>query len=94
MKFSKIIFEAKRHKGYFEDEFCIEYYDKEGRTHREDGPAWISKTIDREEYWVHGVRHRTDGPAIIDNHHRIIMYYVNGKLFTKDEFEKHFGGDD
>jgi hypothetical protein len=36
---------------------------KEGKLHREDGPAveWI---IGYKEWWVEGLRHRTDGPAI------------------------------
>ncbi|HNC55219.1 MAG TPA: hypothetical protein PLP33_07235 [Leptospiraceae bacterium] len=36
---------------------------KEGRLHREDGPAveWI---IGYKEWWVEGLRHRTDGPAV------------------------------
>ena len=40
----------------------IKYY-KNGKLHREDGPAieWYDGTI---EWWLNGYLHRTDGPAI------------------------------
>lgn len=97
MKFVKVILEAwspypvKHNKRYYEDELYIEYFDEKGYLHRKDGPAWTSKVTGRIEWWIHGVRHRLDGPAIIDPRHDIETYWVNGKQFSKEEFDKHFG---
>lgn len=36
----------------------------DGKYHREDGPAYSSKS-GYSAWWVNGLRHRLDGPAII-----------------------------
>jgi hypothetical protein len=53
---------------------------KEGKLHREDGPAveWI---IGYKEWWVEGLRHRTDGPAI--EYPNVVI----PDLFFKNSFE-------
>lgn len=40
----------------------VEYY-KNGKLHREDGPAVIYNN-GRKEWWVNGRRHREGGPAV------------------------------
>ena len=53
------------------------WYDKDGRFHREDGPAIIYP--DRTERWYkNGEYHREDGPAVIDKD--VQMWFLNGKL--------------
>ena len=60
------------------------YYNKNGRLHREDGPAFIS--ADGDKYWyIHGRLHRENGPAIErDDGHK--EWYLNGKKYTEEEF--------
>lgn len=94
MRFVGIISEVKHNKRYYEDSEYVEYFDDMGHLHRKGGPAWVSKITGREEWWEHGYRHRTDGPAIIDPRHNLEIYWVHGKEFSKEEFNKHFGGDD
>lgn len=44
-------------------DYGIEYWQVNGRHHREDGPAVIYH--DGTKFWYHhGIRHREDGPAI------------------------------
>lgn len=57
-------------------------YHKNGKIHRDDGPAMISPNGDK--YWYKdGVVHRDDGPAIIYSN-RDIYWYRNGKLHRGD----------
>lgn len=56
------------------------------KLHREDGPAYITTW---GIYWsINDVLHRTDGPAAIENSGE--TFWVNGKLLSRVEFEKHF----
>lgn len=64
------------------------YLDKDDEYHREDGPAVINMKNNYFGYYIHGKRHRLDGPAVTNAYHE--YYYVKGKLFTKEEFYKHF----
>jgi hypothetical protein len=49
------------------------------------------KNIDGSQIWINGNGkwHRTDGPAYID-FAGIQFYYVDGKEYTKQEFEEKF----
>ena len=54
----------------------LSYY-KEGKLHREDGPA-IEHLNGKKEWWVNGALHREDGPAVeYPNGDKI--YYLKGK---------------
>jgi hypothetical protein len=59
---------------------------KNGKIHRDDGPAIIA--VDGSQFWSKdGKRHREDGPAVV----RIggaEEYWLNGKQYTQEEFEK------
>ena len=74
---------------YIKKPGMYKYYDKEGRLHREDGPA-VRFEGSHAEWRRHGKYHREDAPAVIfekgDKH-----WYLNGKLHREDgpavEFE-------
>jgi len=54
----------------------LSYY-KEGKLHREDGPA-IEHLNGKKEWWVNGELHREEGPAVeYPNGDKI--YYLKGK---------------
>jgi hypothetical protein len=73
--------------GHFIDEFNIEYWYKNGQTHREDGPAYISTT---HQIWrIHGEIHRKDGPAYIINDfltERKFWYYFDNRADDETQF--------
>ena len=55
---------------------------KNGKQHREDGPA-VEWADGSKEWWVDGLRHREDGPAIeYASGHK--EWYLNGKLHRED----------
>lgn len=55
----------------------------DGELHRLDGPAYISKSGDKE-WWVNGKPHRLDGPAI-DWINGVQSFYIDGKrILDKD----------
>jgi len=66
------------HKGKYGD---IRYY-KDGKLHREGGPAIIYNNGDREWYF-NGKLHREDGPAI-EYSNRVEKWYFKGKLHRLD----------
>ena len=55
--------------------------------HNPYGPAIIRKN-GYKEYWIENKRHRLDGPAIIHSNGKE-FYCINGKSFSKQEFETH-----
>ncbi len=57
---------------------------KDGRLHREDGPA-VEYCWGAAEYYINGVRHRLDGPAIIRKNGNN-KYYINGINYNELEF--------
>lgn len=71
---------------------CYITYTKDGEYHRTDGPAIINKRTGRVEWFLHGKRHRIDGPAIETIPFGYYKeYWVHGREFSKEDFEKHFG---
>lgn len=60
---------------------------KNGKLHREDGPAYISRD-GRQCWYHHGVLHREDGPAIITQNNENI-WYINGGFLTQNEHQNH-----
>ena len=67
----------------FEDtRYKILYYNKDGKPHREDGPAIIDAD-GRKEWYQNGEYHREDGPAYLDAD-GYKAWYINGKLHRTD----------
>ena len=71
-----------------------EYYELNGRLHRENGPANIyyyeSGNIECEHYYINGDSHRENGPADIwyyeNGNIEEECYYINDKELTKEQF--------
>jgi hypothetical protein len=64
------------------DSFGDKRWYKDGKLHREDGPA-IDHNDGYREWWVDGKLHRIDGPAIeYEDGDR--YWYINGKLHRID----------
>jgi hypothetical protein len=59
---------------------------KNGKEHREDGPA-IEWANGSKSWWLNGTRHRTDGPAIewTDDYKDCKEWWLNGKELTEQE---------
>lgn len=66
---------------YLKNKSGIENWYKNGKKHREDGPASIAF---ESKYWYRdGLLHREDGPAI-DNSNGEKCWYIKGKLHRED----------
>ena len=60
---------------------------KNGKRHRDDGPAAI--LFDgREEWWFEGERHREDGPAV-EYSDGAKFYYLEGKRYYRINLQNH-----
>jgi len=57
---------------------------KNGKRHKEDGPAIEWQNGDKSWY-IDGLRHRDDGPAIV-HANGYTCWFVNGKEYSHDEF--------
>ena len=75
------------------NEYCFVYEDggqywyKEGKEHRTNGPAKVHPDGRFDTEWYkEGKRHRLDGPAVtwVSGAE---FYYLNGKEYTKNEFD-------
>lgn len=64
----------------YENNTVVWYDDKEGRFHREDGPAIKSDSL--EQWYLHGELHRVGGPASITYNGEV--WYRNGVLHRTD----------
>ncbi len=77
------------------------YWYKEGKLHREDGPA-VEYTDGTKKWWIGGVLHRIDGPAVemlsgsklwyIDNvylSYRNLEHWLNTGIFLGKEKGKY-----
>ena len=58
------------------------YYNNDGQLHREDGPAVVKATGDKEWY-INGKRHREDGPAV-EYVSGDKVWYINGNRHRED----------
>jgi len=63
-----------------------EWRNKEGKSHRTDGPAFEYEDGGKS-WWINGARHREDGPAIewVDGTKE---WYLNGQKYTEEEWKK------
>jgi hypothetical protein len=59
-----------------------EWYNLEGKYHREDGPA-VEDVNGYKAYYINDKRHRVDGPAV-EYANGYKYYYINGKLHRED----------
>lgn len=62
------------------------YLTKDGKYHREDGPA-IEHLDGHKEWWVNGQLHRVDGPAI-EHADEIQEWFIDGKKYSEEEFKQ------
>ena len=73
-----------------EDDKGIIYY-KDGKKHREDGPA-VELKNGTMEWWIDGQRHRDDGPACIykdpDEGDFFYEWFRNDERVTEQEIEQ------
>ena len=53
-------------------------------------PNWEKEPVENIalEYNVEDYIHNIEGPAVINNNTNEVLYYINGKLMEKDEWEK------
>lgn len=56
-------------------------YLKDGKLHREDGPAYVTGS-GYAEYWINGVMTREDGPAYIND--GVVEFWLDGKKFHNE----------
>ena len=70
--------------GHWFDSDGDEVWIKDGKYHREDGPATISP-IWGKRWRQHGHFHRVDGPAIIWDD-GFVEWYYNGNAYLFDEW--------
>jgi hypothetical protein len=65
----------------------IEYRNKDGVLHREDGPARICITDGWKAWFKNGFCHRDNNlPAIIDPINKVSIYYTDGKRIREENF--------
>lgn len=73
-----------------EDDNGVIYY-KDGKKHRENGPA-VELKNGTKEWWIDGQRHRDDGPACIykdpDEGGFFYEWFRNGERVTEQEIEQ------
>ncbi len=60
------------------------WYNKNGRHHRLDGPAYIGIN-GTKSWWIYGIRHRKDGPAYIGFDGYKEWWYEGEKLVITSE---------
>lgn len=70
---------------YVSEDGAIEWY-RDGKLHREDGPA-IEWFTGGKVWYQNGLRHREDGPAI-EYHDGEKQWYLNGNEISEDEFNQ------
>ena len=64
---------------------------KDGKLHREDGPA-IERANGDRSWWVNGKKHRLDGPAVESGGAK--FWYVNGERHRLDGPAIEYANDD
>lgn len=63
-------------------------YFKDGKLHREDGPA-IEWSTGGESWYVNGLKHRNDGPSFKNTNDTIRHWHMDGKVVSpQDVFEE------
>jgi hypothetical protein len=76
---------AFTHEDRFGLNYCKQYY-KNGKLHREDGPAVINTFSEKEEkFYINGLLHNEDNAAIVKNSSQ--KYYLYGKEIKPNRFK-------
>lgn len=70
--------------GRYDENGSVVWY-KNGKKHREDGPACIWSDGSKAWY-LNGKLHREDGPAV-EMANGLNFFYLGGKLLNEEEFE-------
>jgi len=76
---------------YSEEKNPFKCWFKNGKIHREGGPACVWKNIDYEQWIQNGDFHRLDGPASV---HIVVgiktpVYYIHGKQYDLEDYWRH-----
>ncbi len=61
------------------------YLNKKGFMHRTDGPA-VEYASGSKVWYLNGKRHREDGAGLIDVVAQYKSYYLNNKIYKKEDF--------
>lgn len=61
------------------------YFNKKGFRHRTDGPA-VEYSDGTTVWYLNGKRHREDGACLIDIVAQYKSYYLNNKIYKKEDF--------
>ena len=62
-----------------------EWY-RNGKLHREDGPAVVCVGGSSKWWYRHGKLHREDGPAIEHDDDGLYHWFLNGNIYTEEEY--------
>lgn len=77
--------------GFVPSHHVDQWFNEEGKLHREDGPAqvWASGI---QEWYKNGKLHRMDGPAVIYplDSHGVDKWYFEGKFICNSKKPKDF----
>lgn len=65
-------------------DMCFIYFYKNGRIHRENGPAKLSRVGNMFEHvWFNcGFPHNLTGPSFINNYSNITLWHIHGKSYS------------
>ena len=74
----------KLRNGKYREHETFKWY-KDGKLHREDGPAVIWDS-GHKEWYQNGVLHREDGPAF-EGKNGTQTWYLKGVQYTEEEFK-------
>jgi len=67
-----------------------EWFNKEGKHHREDGPA-IEYNNGYKVWYLNGKHHRENGPAV-EYVNGEKFWFLNGKKLSEEEFNNRYNG--
>jgi hypothetical protein len=76
---------VKIRDGMHTDQHCTKRWYKNGKLHREDGPAVIHRDGAKEWYW-NDRRHRSDGPAVVGSDNCGTLYVYGRYCLTAEEW--------
>jgi len=82
----KIIIDSLKGTYKIEYDDVVKYYNKNGKFHREDGPA-VEYSNGYKAWYQDDKLHREDGPAI-EHANGDKSWYINGKELSEEQFNK------
>jgi hypothetical protein len=84
---SSIYCNGKLFTGIGVDKYGTIVYCRNGKEHRDNGPAAIYAS-GAEEYYKNGKLHRIDGPAVVDHRLLVNEYWIDGEELDEEEFNE------